>query len=610
MALGRMGRDQGAAKTRRVLLLGASALAIGMGLAAPRSAQAYCGSFSTSHTIGSGASCTAFTWTGSMGGTVVNNGTLLANIDDGPDNTFIDYPGFSVAGGKTLTALINNRLITGVGSGIVLTGNATSTTTSGTVTYGISAYTTIGTIVNNGSGRIGSDSLSAIKIINGVKIGGITNAGTMLSYGNTAFNLLGGSIGTLTNSGNISSTTGGAVDVNVITTISTIGTLINSGLLQGNARGTGALNVFGVVGSVSNSGTILNDSGPGVEVRNYGGFGPTAIYHSHVGQDGTLSTLTNSGLISGTVGVSIGAGGSIVSLVNAKTGTIQGGIVIAKTTGNPSVTHNGSLGALFNAGVIIGNVVNNSSTPLSITGGSGTTIGTFTGTSGKGSIISTLGNIVLTGGNLLFNDNINVGTGTLVSQGTSLTITGGSTIAGSYSQGAGTLALLNGGLVVTDAASITGGTVIASLSSTGNYVPGQASSTLLQGGAGSSYSGVSLRAGTGGLGLTSGVIGNALVAFSANDYIGGTLGGVVNSQTIAGIDTALYVASSGSLGSVSNTGLLNGTNSGVANYGTIGLVTNGATGTIAGGVNALYNDTNGVIGTLANSGTITANSVG
>ncbi|MEC4589955.1 hypothetical protein VPG91_03060 [Nitrospirillum amazonense] len=604
-------RGQGTKKTQQAFLLGASALAIGVGLAAPKSAWASaCGSFSTNSTIGSAAHCTSFIWTGTLG-TVINNGTLVANNTGSSSN----YAGFSIQGGKTLTAFFNNNLIGGTGTtggiaAIVLTGTPTYTTTSGTISYGISAYTTIGTFVNNAAGLIQSDGgYGAIRMMNGVKVGGFTNDGTILANGNSALNLTGVSIGTLTNSGYIYSSVGGAIDIDVITTISTVGTIINSGMLRGNSGGTGAVNVFGVVGSVNNTGTILNDSGPGVEVRNYGGFGPTAIYHSHVGQDGTLSTLTNSGLISGTAGVSIGAGGSIVNLTNTSIGTIQGGIVIAKTSGNASVTHNGYLGTLANNGVIIGsiatggligtlintgtisatgnaisigtsgtiaglnnsgvisgNIVNNSANTFSITGGTGTVLGTFTGASGKGSIINTLSNIVITGGNLFLNDNINVGSGTLISQGTNLTIAAGSTITGNYYNTLSTNTLTTSGLTVTGRVTLITGTIVPSFSSAGNYIVGTAASLIYSptgiSNLGSAFAAV--QAPTGAHFSNIGASGTTLIYYNPlMDYVGGAVASVsVGSTVLNGVSTiyptALYIASTGTLGTLTNTGTIRG----------------------------------------------------
>ncbi|MEA1673611.1 hypothetical protein, partial [Nitrospirillum sp. BR 11163] len=561
-------RGQGTKKTQQAFLLGASALAIGVGLAAPKSAWASaCGSFSTNSTIGSAAHCTAFTWTGTVG-TVINNGTLVANNTGSSSN----YAGFSIQGGKTLTAFINNNQIGGTGTtggiaAIVLTGTPTYTTTSGTISYGISAYTTIGTFVNNAAGLIQSDGgYGAIRMMNGVKVAGFTNAGTILANGNSALNLTGVSIGTLTNSGYIYSSVGGAIDVDVITTISTVGTIINSGTLRGNSGGTGAVNVFGVVGSINNTGTILNDSGPGVEVRNYGGFGPTAIFHSHVGQDGTIATLTNSGLITGTVGVLIGAGGSIANLTNASTGTIQGGINIAATSGNPSVTNAGYLGSLVNAGVISGNIVNSSPNALSISGGTGTTVGTFTGASGKGSIINTLSNIVLTGGNLLLNDNINVGSGTLISQGTNLTIAAGSTITGNYYNTLSTNTLTTSGLTVTGRVTLITGTIVPSFSSAGNYIVGTAASLIYSptgiSNLGSAFAAV--QAPTGAHFSNIGASGTTLIYYNPlTDYIGGAVASLsIGSTVLNGLSTiyptALYIASTGSLGTLTNSGTIRG----------------------------------------------------
>jgi hypothetical protein len=225
-------RGRGTKKTQQTVLLGASALAAGVVLVGPNAALASgaCGSFATSSTVNAAANCTAFIWNGTLGGTVINNGTLVANNTGNSSN----YAGFSINGGRTLTAFINNATVGGAGTlggsaAIVLTGSPTFTTTSGTITYGISAYTTIGTFVNSATGIISSDGGNgAIRMRDGVKMGGFTNAGTILANGNSALNITGASIGTLTNSGYIYSSVGGAIDVDVITTISTIGTIVNT----------------------------------------------------------------------------------------------------------------------------------------------------------------------------------------------------------------------------------------------------------------------------------------------------------------------------------------------------------------------------------------------
>ncbi|WP_211102389.1 beta strand repeat-containing protein, partial [Nitrospirillum pindoramense] len=506
------------------------------------------------------------------------------------------------------------------GSAVVFTGGAD--TTVGTLT-GLNG--SIGTI-NSPTANIVFASGNLL-LNDQITVGGntVVNSGAALTLGSplTITGNYSQSAGTLAlaNGGlmvsGAASITGGAVIASLSSTGNYLAGQVGGTLVQGGAGSnyTGASLLAGTPGIALTPGTIGNalvamsandyiggTQGSLVNTITITGVN-TALY---VASSGSLGSLSNSGVLNGTIaGIqNLGAMGDVTNNVG---GTITGGVNAIVNAGGAN------MGIIANSGLIAGNVVNLGTGGLIFTGGAGGTVGTLTGLSGSiGTISNPNANIVFAGGNLLLNDQITVGGGnTVVNSGAGLTLGTPLTITGSYSQGAGTLALTNGGLVVTGAASITGGTVIASLSSSGNYLAGQAGQTLVQGGGGSSYAGVTIQTNAiSGLVATAVTDSTNLVVQGLNDYIGGTLGGVVNSQTIAGVDTALYVASSGSLGSVSNTGLLSGTSGGVANYGTIGLVTNGAAGTIAGGVNALYNDTNGVIGTLANSGTITANSVG
>ncbi|MEA1652220.1 hypothetical protein UAJ10_24810 [Nitrospirillum sp. BR 11164] len=691
-------RGQGTKKTQQAILLGASALAIGAGLAAPKSAwAAACGSFQSTSTIGSVAHCTTFIWTGTVG-TIINNGTLVgaSTSSSGTLNT-----GLSITGGKTLTGLFNNNIIGGTGTaggfaGVIITGTPTFTTTAGTISYGISAYTTVGTINNAATGTILSDGFGgALKIQNGVKIGGFNNDGTILANGNSAVNLTGGSIGTLTNNGYIYSSGGGAVDVDVIVTISTIGTLINTGIFKGNAASTGALNVFGVVGSVNNSGTIVNLAGPGVQVKNYGGYGPTATFHSHVGQDGTISALTNSGTISGTTGtifrtvngtatpyavleagVSIGPGGTIGVLTNSAGGTLTGnpvgtytiqnptittiqslltlvgggGVYVGATSGNASVTHNGYLGTLNNAGVIvglysagsIGTIVNTGTIQGNVTinsmvtlmGGTAGTIGTFGPSGTLANTLQGTAGISIAGGSLYINDAIRVGSNTLSNVGGDLTIAAGKILSGNYYQTLANSTLTTSGLTVTGRMTLARGTIVPSFSSTGNFIVGTAGAVLYSSAIvnqSAVFAAVQKPTGANFSNITNG--GTTLIyANPLSDYIGGAMGTLAVAQggtlngagTISGtlVPTALYIASTGSLGTLSNSGVIRGdiinlsanslsikggtltTIGTLAGYGgTTGTITNTASNVVLTSGNLLLNDTVNVgVNTLSNLG--------
>src|SRR5450830_685472 len=187
------------------------------------------------------------------------------------------------------------------------------------------------------------------------------------------------SSGTLSNSGTISGSNTG------IYSTGTIGTLSNSGTISG--RYAGIYNI-GTIGTLSNSGTISG--------------GNTGIYNNI----GTIGTLSNSGLITGS------------------TGAIYNDV-------------SGALVQITNLGTIAGNIYNGSSNDLTINGGTGSTFGTLTGYGGTiGTITNTASNIILSSGNQLLNDNINVGTNTVSNLAGTLQVNNQLSITGNYVQSA------------------------------------------------------------------------------------------------------------------------------------------------------------------------------
>jgi hypothetical protein len=205
--------------------------------------------------------------------------------------------------------------------------------------------------------------------------------------------------------------------------------------------------------------------------------------------------------------------------VNASTGLIQGGsatvggINISATTGNASVTRAGYLGTIANSGLILDGIVNagtiltlNNSGSLSggitssgalgtiinsgvisgdlsfagavtLVGGTAGTVGTFTGAGTASGSISAAVGLQISGGALRIRDDINVGTGTLMNVGSSLTITN-QTITGAYRQTLAASTLTASYLTVTNNITLAGGTVAPSFASTGNYIVGTAAPVI------------------------------------------------------------------------------------------------------------------------------------
>ena len=282
----------------------------------------------------------------------------------------------------------------------------------------VTAFGTLGTLTNNGTISGGNSG-----ILNGVISNGtISNNGiidTLINNGTISGTALGiannGTIGRLINTGLISG--GTAISDNA----SPIGTLINSGIISGNIVDNGNL-----IGTLTNSGLI--DGG--------------------ITSDGTIGILTNSGTISGGI---YNFFGTIVTLIN--TGTISGDAIhnsgtINTLTNSGTITgigfaifneNSGVLSPITNSGLIAGDIINASSNDLSISGGTGTIFGTVTGFGGTiGAITNTTSNVAFGSGNLLLNDNINVGGNAVNNTGTAvLQINQPLTITGNYNQGAG-----------------------------------------------------------------------------------------------------------------------------------------------------------------------------
>ncbi|MDE1150894.1 MAG: hypothetical protein PW843_30460 [Azospirillaceae bacterium] len=271
---------------------------------------------------------------------------------------------------------------------------------------------------------------------------------------------------------------------------------------------------------------------------------------------GTLGTLTNSGTI------------------NAPTAVM--------------ITSAGSLGTLANSGTIIGNVVNASANDLVITGGTGGTVGSFSG----GTIHNSLSNLTFASGAVSLGDAIDVSGHTVSNSGASLTLANDVSVTGAYSQSAGTLSVAGHVLSVSGAAVVTGGLVDAGLSGTANYLVGDGV-TLIQGGTGSSYTGATVTSGLTGLDATGTTSGTNLLAVAANDYIGGAYGTLAITGTLAntaGGATALYIARTGTLGALANSGTIAGN---ITNLSSGDLSITGGSGSVVGVFTG---------GTIANTG--------
>ncbi|MDZ5645997.1 hypothetical protein [Nitrospirillum sp. BR 11828] len=304
----------------------------------------------------------------------------------------------------------------------------------------------------------------------------------------------------------------------------------------------------------------------------------------------TLGRVTNAGLISGT-GFALDLSGTTGTVSNS--GTIVGPTALRLNSG-------ATLAGLVNQGTIIGNILNLSAHVLTLSGGAG--LGTYTGANGgQATISSTLANVVLGGGQLVLNDRVDVSGHTLVNSGASVLLSSIVSVTGNYAQTDGTLVAGIGGasvggaaagqLVVSGAASLTGGTMaVAALAGT-NLLAGDrytliAAGTLTASGLTASATGFTATLGTAPNGTAT-----DLILTLVSDYVGGTLGTLTNSGTLSAA-TAVMITAAGSLGTLANTGtiigdVVNASGNDLAITGGSG----GTVGTLAGGTirNSLSN---------------------
>lgn len=396
----------------------------------------------------------------------------------------------SQAGGGTMCGagmgpgIVNRRpLVQAIGAALMLLGStsvipahADTIVSAGDTSSQIRVDINVLTNVQIDSGGTVSD-IIAIQVFQGT-IGTLNNAGGIIGTSGTGVRNTGGTIGQLTNSGRITgsayglenlgfgtfgSETGGQIDTltnqgsigggvyGIINTASgTIGvldnsgtitasvnaairndrqitTLINSGVITGNTIGVYNWGAGATIGSLSNSGAISG--------------GQQGIYNNSIaGTVSLIGALSNSGRITSSTGDGIGNNGGLATITridNAAGGTITG-------PAHAIFNNGGMIGTLANAGLIAGDIGNNSANPLTITGATaagsfGTLTGYDTGTNAVGTITSTQADLKFAGGNILLNDNIDVGSQRVVNAG-NLAVSNLMTITGNYMQTAsGTL---------------------------------------------------------------------------------------------------------------------------------------------------------------------------
>lgn len=442
-------------------------LSIGAGISLLTATEAYaCLNFSNNITLFGTTDC--ITWSGGNF-SITNTGTLSST----------DVAALTAAG--SASTLVNNGLLNGSGAP-ALENIASSLTVvnNGRIisdTLGISNNGTITSLSNNAGGSISgttagiqnNSEITALTNHNAISGGvGVSNAGLISTLTNTSTGSISGAITGIRNAGVITS-------------------LTNSGIISGTSYGVQSDNLSSIT-SFENTSTGTIEGG-------------TAILVGNLTPSGTINvnTLTNAGRITGTTNVGVGtaSNSTIGSLIN--TGTITGHLGGIGNAGTMSEVVNsgtissggyaiynassGTIGPITNSGLIAGAIYNGSTRNLTINGGSGSTFGILTNASGNidsasiGSISSGMASLHFNSGNLLLNNNINVGLNTVSNTGATLQVNNQINIIGNYDQaapatlliGVGDSAVSNGvtadtgygRLVVSGAATIASGSSVS-----------------------------------------------------------------------------------------------------------------------------------------------------
>lgn len=585
---------------------------------------------------------------------LTNNGTIIGTAT-----------GVSVSG--ALGRLINNGLIYGDQSGVQSSGTIGLLANYGQIVSG-----TLGVL---NSGQLGTlTNVGTISVNNNVPgRSGVLNQGTISNLGNMGWIGVarGGNEAAISNAGridNLTNQTGGTIsgDYGVLNQRTTsapvsVGTITNTGVITGGL--VGVYNAGGGITSLSNYGTI-DATSAGASV--YGLNNSTTTIGGTV-YNATLGSIVNGGTITG-YGGAIQNSGSIDEIHNLATGRIDGGAsgtgILTGAAGSRIGTINndsggvirglnaiaiaaggGTIGTINNAGTIQGNIVNNGSAELTINGDAGGGYGLLTGFDGTsvGSLESPTSNVRFASGNLILNDNVNLGNAfTLLNSGARLHLDRTISVYGNYQQDAGATLEIGvgsgatttgdrtsdsgyGRLVVQGLATLMPGTTIALQSMGYAFASGQRYVVLETMDWSSPFNEASLNYVISGSTLVGSGVRQAngsyldlivtLIAPSAVGTIGGTaslLKGVPSSGTGWSFDgTNVSITGStfgtvvGSIGTIANTGTLTGTSAmGIAAiYGSVDRFVNDGTIASTGPNNSGFFN-GGTVGTLVNHGAV------
>ncbi len=388
-------------------------------------------------------------------------------------------------------------------------------------------------------------------------MGGLYNRGTIGQASNS------GVIDSVSNTGRIGIDDGGTLAAVGFVNSGTIGELANSGDIMGSIAGVSNSGVIG---------TLFNASGWIDEVSNEAGVIGTLDNAAHIGilsNFGTIGVVFNVGTITN-ASQAILNNGTIGQLVNQ--GRIWAG------TSAINIGANGSIGTLTNAGLIGGDIVNGSNHGLVINGAM-FNFGTLTGSNGVGVISSPNADVTFASGNLVLDDNVEVGSHTVNNTGATLAPIDQVAITGNYNQSGGNVILSDNGGLTYNPLSVSGNTTLTggefTLSAGEGLHPG-ASFTLVDTAGTASYGpGVAYSAGVYSTTITHTIV-------NGHDDLVVTLGAPLSFKVDSTVNADLTPNSA------------------------TGWNWSGVNLSIASGAHALDNSTGAVIGSVTNQGTLTS----
>jgi outer membrane autotransporter protein len=378
---------------------------------------------------------------------------------------------------------------------------------------------------------------------------------TVVGSVNDCVNWAGGNL-TLTNAGSISSSTNPA-----LTASASAATLTNNGLLSGTSfvallNTASALTVVNNSRIISDTVAILNNAtivsltntASGTISGNMAGITNNLLINNlsnsgtlsggvginNIGSISNIGTLSNSGTISGTT-LGIQNNGIITSLTNNTGGTISGSIA--------GVQNNNTLSSLVNNSVISGDVGVFNAGSMNTLSNTGDINGLSAGIRNTGLISGLVNSGSISGTSYGVHSDNGSQINFLMNSSTGVIEAGTAVLAGNLTP-SGTININ----MLTNAGLISGTTNVGVGTSSNGSIGSLNNSGIITGAAGA--------------------IGNA-----------GSIGSLVNSGTISSSGYAIYNAATGTLGPVTNSGLIAGM---ILNLSTSDLTINGGTGSIFG----------------------------